>query len=168
MTGEVRFRSIKSEIRVFGLSNFVSDPKNRGKSIVVGVVYRGRLWIDGVMWTSIRDGEVDATKRVATMITSSPHRKQLRVIVTEKRTVEGAHPINLGDLFKLTGLPVIVLTRGLKWDRLIDQILTAGINKDDAARIIKMSSATGTTPEALRVANMIAKCLTKLVPSDRR
>jgi endonuclease V-like protein UPF0215 family len=161
MAGDVRFRSIKSEIRVLGLANFVPDPNNRERLIAVGVVYRGRLWFDGVMWTSIRYSERDATERIATMITSSPHHKQLRVIVMERRTARDSHSINLGDLFKLTGLPVIMLMKETNREGVTGRILTAGISKDDATKIIEVNSAVRATPEALRVATMIAKRLTQ-------
>jgi endonuclease V-like protein UPF0215 family len=41
------------------------------------------------------------------------------------------------------------------------RILTAGISKDDATKIIEVNSAVRATPEALRVATMIAKRLTQ-------
>lgn len=166
MVGEVRFRSIKAEIRVLGLSNWVQDPQNRAKIIIIGVVYRGGSWLDGVMWTKIRADENDVTEMAAVMITGSPHYKQLRVIVMERLTVERSNPIHPEELFKITGLPVITLTSGQRGGKIVRQISTTGISEDDAIRIIEVSSADGITPEALRVASLIAECLTKPTSND--
>lgn len=158
MAGEVRFRSIKSEIRVLGLSHQVQDPKDRGR-IFVGVVYRGSSWLDGVMWTKIQVGGKDATERVVTMITGSPHHKQLRVIVMERSTVARSNLLNLEELFKSTGLPVITLKKRCTRGKIVRQIMTVGISEDDAVRILEVSSTDGMTPEALRVANVVVERL---------
>ena len=44
-----RFRSIKSEIRVLGIDDGRFVPHTKGTVDVVGVVYRGGYWFEGVM-----------------------------------------------------------------------------------------------------------------------
>ena len=45
------FRVIKSEIRVLGVDDGKFVPHTEGAVIVVGVVFRGGCWLDGVMHT---------------------------------------------------------------------------------------------------------------------
>jgi len=162
MSGEVRFRSIKTEIRVLGLSRCVPDPKNPDGLVIVGVVYRGRLWLDGVIWTRIPVDGRNATEKIAAMITNSPHHKQLRVIVTERLTLKDHDLLNQEMLFKMTGLPVITLAKGMEKGKIVKQISTMGISQDDTLKVIEVSSTAGAMPEALRAADLIAVCLTKL------
>jgi len=67
-----RFRSIKFEIRVLGVDDGVFIPHSKGLVDVVGVVFRGGYWLDGVMRTEIEVDGLDATEKIASMIIESP------------------------------------------------------------------------------------------------
>jgi len=106
-----KFRIIKPEIRVLGVDDGIFTPRTKSLVPVVGVVYRGGYWLDGVMHTKIRVDGFDATEKIASMILNSPHYKQLRVIMLNGITFAG---FNIADIKKLnatTNLPVIAVTR---------------------------------------------------------
>ena len=104
------FRTIKPEIRVLGVDDGKFAPQTEGDVIVVGVVFRGGCWLDGVMHTTITKDGFDATEKIASMINSSPHCKQLRLIMLNGITFAGFNVVNVRKLNFATNLPVIALT----------------------------------------------------------
>ena len=48
-----KFRTIKPEIRVLGVDDGIFKPRTRGYVPVIGVVFRGGYWLDGVMHTKL-------------------------------------------------------------------------------------------------------------------
>ena len=63
-----RFHSIKSEIRVLGIDDGQFVPHTEGTVKVVGVVYRGPYYFEGVMQTEIAIDGLDATEKFASMV----------------------------------------------------------------------------------------------------
>ncbi len=106
-----KFRNIKSEIRILGIDDGVFVPRTKGKVDVIGVVFRGGYWIDGVMRTKVNIDGIDATEKIAVMITKSSHKNQIRVVVLDGITFAGFNVVNINELFKKTDLPVIAVTR---------------------------------------------------------
>jgi len=106
-----RFRYIKPEIRVLGIDDGVFLPRTEGTVDVVGVVYRGGYWLDGVMRTEVEIDGMDATEKIASMIKGSPHYKQLRVVMLNGITLAGFNVVDIQRLFKEVDLPVITVTR---------------------------------------------------------
>ena len=104
-------RVVKSEIRVIGVDDGVFTPRSKESVIVVGVVFRGGYWLDGVMHTRVKVDGFDATEKIASMIVDSPHRKQLRVIMLYGITFAGFNVVDIKGLSMKTGLPVIAVTR---------------------------------------------------------
>jgi endonuclease V-like protein UPF0215 family len=102
---------IKPEIRVLGVDDGVFTPHMRGLVQVVGVVFRGGYWLDGVMHTKIKVDGFDATDKIASMILNSPHYKQLRVIMLNGITFAGFNVTDIKKLSRKTKLPVITVTR---------------------------------------------------------
>jgi endonuclease V-like protein UPF0215 family len=105
------FRVIKSEIRVLGVDDGKFTPHTQGNVIVVGVVFRGGCWLDGVMHTRIAIDGFDATEQIASMINGSPHCKQLRLVMLNGITFAGFNVVDIKKLNLATRLPVIALTR---------------------------------------------------------
>jgi endonuclease V-like protein UPF0215 family len=106
-----KFRIIKPEIRVIGIDDGVFIPHTKGLVSVVGVVFRGGYWLDGVMHTRIRVDGFDATNKISSMIVDSPHYKQLRVIMLNGITFAGFNVVDVKKLYSRTKLPVIAVTR---------------------------------------------------------
>jgi len=105
------FRSIKPEIRVLGVDDGVFVPHAKGSVDIVGVVFRGGYWLDGVMRTEVEIDGMDATEKIASMIIESPHYDQLRVIMLYGITFAGFNVVDIKGLFNRVGLPVIAVTR---------------------------------------------------------
>jgi endonuclease V-like protein UPF0215 family len=106
-----RFRVIKPEIRVLGIDDGKHVFRSKTRVPIVGIVFRGGLWLDGVMSTTVLVDGFDATEAVSQMITSSPHYRQLRVIMLNGVTYAGFNIIDIVALNETTKLPVIAITR---------------------------------------------------------
>jgi endonuclease V-like protein UPF0215 family len=190
------FCVIKPEIRVLGVDDGAFIPHVQGQVPVVGVVFRGGYWFDGIMHTKIAVDGFDATDRVASMIISSPHYKQLRVIMLNGITFAGFNIVDVKALNVATKLPVITVTRKKpdlaeirqalqnlprskeRWKTILIAgepieastrnmkakvyIQTVGVSKEDAQKILRLTSTRSNIPEALRVAHLIASGLSGL------
>jgi endonuclease V-like protein UPF0215 family len=106
-----RFRSIKPEIRVLGIDDGFFVPHVKGTALVVGVVFRGGLWLDGVIHTRVEVDGFDAVDKITEMILNSPHYRQLRVIMLDGVTFAGFNIVDIRELSEKTELPVIAVTR---------------------------------------------------------
>jgi hypothetical protein len=106
-----RFRAIKPEIRVVGIDDGVFTPRTEGYALIVGVVFRGGYWLEGVMHTKVKVDGMDANEKIGSMIVESPHSKQLRVVMLNGVTCAGFNVIDIKRLYEDTGLPVIAVTR---------------------------------------------------------
>jgi len=106
-----KFRCIKPEIRVLGVDDGIFVPHTKGTVDVVGIVYRGGYWLDGVMRTEVTIDGMDATEKTATMIKKSPHYEELRVVILNGITFAGFNVVDINKLFKMVNLPVIAVTQ---------------------------------------------------------
>jgi len=107
----VKIRRVKPEIRVLGVDDGVFVPHSKGVATIVGIVYRGGYWLDGVMRTEVAIDGMDATEKIASMITTSPHYDQLRVVMLNGVTFAGFNMVDIKKLFERVRLPVITVTR---------------------------------------------------------
>jgi endonuclease V-like protein UPF0215 family len=106
-----RFRSIKPEIRVVGIDDGAFVPRTKGTVNVVGVVYRGGCWFEGVMRTEITIDGMDATEKIAEMIENSPYYGEIRVAVLDGVTFAGFNVVDIRELSRRVDLPVISVVR---------------------------------------------------------
>ena len=67
--------------------------------------------MDGVMHTSVTIDGLDATEQITSMISCSPHRKQLRLIMLSGITFAGFNIVDIRRLNDATQLPVLSLTQ---------------------------------------------------------
>jgi len=104
-----RFRCIKPEIRVLGVDDGSFVPHAKGTVDVVGVVYRGGYWLDGVMRTEVTVDGMDATERIAGMIKKAPHYEEVRVVILDGITFAGFNVVDINKLFEMVSLPVIAV-----------------------------------------------------------
>jgi uncharacterized protein len=105
------FRIIKPEIRVLGVDDAAHIPRSKSYVPIIGVVFRGGFWLEGVMSTKILVDGFDSTQAISDMITGSPHFKQLRVVMLNGVTFGGFNIVDLKALNKATGLPIIAVAR---------------------------------------------------------
>ncbi len=99
---------IKPEIRILAIddSALVSE-----RIMIVGVVFRGGEWMDGVLRSEITRDGMDATDVIAEMVTATRHYPQIRVIMLDGVTYGGFNVVDITELQRRTGLPVIVVMR---------------------------------------------------------
>jgi hypothetical protein len=178
---------IKPEIRLLGIDD---SSLEKNQVLVIGTIFRGGHWLDGVIRTKITKDGMDATEKLIDMILNTRHYKQLRTILLNGVTYAGFNIIDIQRLHTETNLPVIVtmrkkpdftkikkalahLTQPEKRWRLIQQageilqvitkdptkpiyIQFTGLCKEDAVKIVQMSSTRSNIPEPLRAAHLIA------------
>ena len=106
-----RFRSIKNEIRVLGIDDGRFVPRTKGIVDVVGVVYRGGYWFEGVMRTEITIDGLDATEKLVAMIKNSAYYGEIRVIVLDGVTFAGFNVVDINELSCMVDLPVMSVAR---------------------------------------------------------
>ena len=101
-------RVIKPEIRIIGWDDapFTFNDKD---TLLVGVICRGGVQIDGMLSARIAVDGKDATDKIAASINASSHRQQLRVIMLDGITFGGFNIVDIGKLYEKTKLPVIAV-----------------------------------------------------------
>lgn len=109
--GIAKIREVKPEIRVLGIDDGVFTPHSNELVDVVGVVFRGGYWLDGFMHTMVQVDGMDATEKLAEMITHSPHYPQLRVVMLNGVTLAGFNIVDIKELHEKIRLPIIAVTR---------------------------------------------------------
>ncbi len=188
-----RFRSIKPEIRVLGIDDGGFVPHTKGTVDLIGVVYRGGQWFEGVMKTKITLDGLDATEKMAKMIKYSSFYGEIRVIILDGVTFAGFNVVDISKLSSRLNLPVISVVREkpdleniknalknlpdfeVRWQAMENAgelftvetkegenpvyIHTARILREDAEKVMRITSTRSLIPEALRVAHIIASGL---------
>lgn len=159
--GPAKIRIIKPEIRVLGIDDGVFTPHSKELVDIVGVVFRGGLWLDGFMHTRVQVDGMNATQKLARMITISPHYHQLRVIMLNGVTMAGFNVVDIKLLYENVKLPTIAVTRD-KPD--FDDIRKALQNLPqtekrwraikEAGKIIKVRTREGEEPVYVHVAGV--------------
>ncbi len=125
----MRAEHVKKEIRILGISDGRPPRSSMGRRVqVVGVVFRGAYWLEGVMRTGIERNGFDATSQIASMIVSSPHFQQTRLLMTDGLALAGLNIVNIKALHKKTGIPTIAVSKG----RREAGPLSGAIEKSDA------------------------------------
>jgi endonuclease V-like protein UPF0215 family len=93
-----------------GIDDGRFTPHSKNQVLVVGVVFRGGDYVDGIMSTTVKVDDFDATEKLTHMIISSRHYKQLRVILLNGITLAGFNIVDIKALNVETRLPVIAVT----------------------------------------------------------
>jgi endonuclease V-like protein UPF0215 family len=165
-----RFRSIKPEIRVLGIDDGGFVPRTKGTVDVVGVVYRGGYWFEGVMRTEITIDGLDATEKIAAMIESSPYYRELRVVVLDGVTFAGFNVVDISKLSRRVELPVISVARK-KPD--LEEIRSALKNLSDfeirwramenAGKIFEVETRKGENPVYMHIAGILREDAEKIM-----
>jgi len=101
----------KEEIRIIGFDDGPFESKSKGLVPVVGVIYRGGKFLDGMLKTNVTIDGLDSTDKLANLINSSRHKQQLKVIITDGLTFGGFNLVDIKKLYKETKLPTIVINR---------------------------------------------------------
>ncbi|MEM5793284.1 MAG: DUF99 family protein [Candidatus Aenigmatarchaeota archaeon] len=102
---------IKKEIRILGFDDSPFRPRSGEKIPVIGVIYRGGNFLDGILKCEITVDGLDATENIVKLINSSRHKEEIRVIMFKGVTIGGFNLIDIKEIFEKTKIPVIVITR---------------------------------------------------------
>jgi len=174
---------VKKEIRILGIDDSPFDKKKKGEVLVIGAIFRGGHFMDGVISTKVQlDGD-NATQKLIEMINKTKHKAQLQVIMINGISLGGFNIIDIKALSKATKLPVIVVIRKYPDFKKIHRALAkigfsdkiklldragevykigeifvqiAGISLDMIKEILKISCTHSLIPEPIRVAHLIA------------
>lgn len=102
---------VKEEIRVLGFDDSAFEKKSKCLVPVVGVIFRGGKFLDGVLKTEVMVDGLDATEKIIKVINSSRHKEQLKVVMFDGITMAGFNLVDIKEVNKKTSLPVIVINR---------------------------------------------------------
>ena len=104
-------KTIKNEIRILAFDDGPFESKSKGKTVLIGVVFRGGSFMDGLLKSEIEiDGE-DAEDTIVKITNKTKHKDQLRVIMLDGITFGGFNTVNIKTIHEKTELPVIVYLR---------------------------------------------------------
>lgn len=176
---------MKKELRVIGIDDAPFDKFDPLQKyvLVVGTVFRGGDFMDGLVSCKVEKDGDDATLRIIEMINNCKFKPQLRAIFLNGIAVGGFNVINPSALHKETGIPVIVVIRDYpdyikifsaleKLDMKNKIILIKnmpkpvkmndvyvqyiGIDKEQTKRLLRICCTHSNIPEAIRVAHLVA------------
>lgn len=103
-------RIIRKEIRIIGWD----DTKHTSKTktvLLVGVVFRGGQFLDGMLSVRVKKDGLDSTDKIARAIVRSRHYDQLSTIMLDGITFGGFNIVDIHRLYRMTRLPVIAVQR---------------------------------------------------------
>ena len=174
-------------MRVIGIDDSPFNKFKKGKVLVVGTVFRGGSFLDGVLSTKVNIDGNDSTKKIIEMINKCKFKPQLQCIFLDGIAVGGFNVIDVKELNKKTKIPVIVIIRrkpnieNIKRTlirigkrnkiKLIEKagsvvpagdiyIQLTGLSIEKAKEILKIVCTRSLIPEPIRIAHLIASGIT--------
>ena len=175
---------LKTGVRSIGIDDGPFDRVRSRDVLVVGAIYRGGTWFDGLLTARIRKDGWNATDRILSMLAESKFLPQLHYAILDGIALGGFNVVDIHRLHRETGLKVLVAVRQRpdlaavrralqrtsrperRW-RLIREAgeihpigklhcQLAGMEPDEAAALIELTATRSHVPEPLRVAHLIA------------
>jgi hypothetical protein len=98
---------MKRQVRILGVDDAPFQFRKSKRTWLVGVVYRGNLWMEGAMVDSIEVDGLDATEIVRRMIVSPKFSSQIRVVFLDGITFGGFNVVDIDELYDRTEVPVV-------------------------------------------------------------
>ena len=179
---------IKQEIRVIGIDDSPFNKFKEKEALAIGVVMRGGKCIDGILSTKVEVDGNDATTKLAEMINKSKFRLQLRCLFLDGIALAGFNVVDINELSKKTGIPVVTIIRRKPDVARIKEVLNklnqkgkivlldkagsvvkighiyaqpVGISIEKLKEILKLVCTRSNIPEPLRLAHLIASGVVK-------
>lgn len=174
---------IKKEIRILGIDDGPFDKYKDKRILVVGTVYRGGSYLDGILSTTVSIDGRNATLRITEMIKQSKFYSQIKVICLNGIAVGGFNVIDVQKLYQETKIPVLIIMRNypryekiflalrkIRMEKKIKLIASLpeperihglytqsfGLEKSDISTLLKLTCIHSQIPEPLRIAHIIA------------
>ena len=178
--------TLKNGVRSIGIDDgpFNSREKRKSDVLVVGAVYRGGTWFDGLLTTKIRRDGWNATTNLIQMLKGSKFLPQLRYAILDGIALGGFNIIDLDRFHLETGLKILVTVRkrpnleamknaishlGSPRKRMallrtagdiipIDNLYCnlKGMDIEEAKALLRLTCTRSHLPEPVRVAHLIA------------
>ena len=101
---------IKDEVRIIAWDDCAFRFRQK-QVLIVGAVFRGGKFLDGLLSTKIKKDGMDATEKIIKSIKSSRHYEQLSLIMLDGISYGGFNLVDMRLLNKKTKLPVIAIQR---------------------------------------------------------
>jgi len=174
---------MKQEIRVLGIDDAPFNKFKKGDVLVVGTLFRGGQWLDGVLSTKVKIDGNNSTSALIKMVNKSKFKPQLQCLILDGVAFGGFNVVDIHQLAKKTKIPVIVVIRRYpdfkkikaalqkmkkagKY-RLIEKagevfkigkiyVQLTGISLEDAKKVLKITCTRSLLPEPIRVSHLIA------------
>ncbi len=172
--------------RVLGIDDAPFEREKTKSVLVVGVLYRGYEFLEGLITTKVRQDGWDSTKKLVEAIRGRFY-NQIQYVFLNGIALGGFNVVDIQTLSMEIKKPVIVLMRkepdfeamkiamqklpnpSKRW-KIIEKagpvfnggkifFQFSGIEKEKARKFIEMTTVRGNLPEALRVAHIIASGL---------
>ena len=175
---------LKEGVRSIGIDDGPFNRMGKGDVLVVGAIYRGGTWFDGLLTTKVRKDGWNATTRIIDMLTQSKFIPQLHYAFFDGIAFGGFNVIDLDQFYRETGLKTAVVVRkkpNLKAVRRALQHLTRpeerwqiilkagrfhqigslhcqlkGLGPEEAHAILNLTCTRANIPEPIRAAHLIA------------
>ncbi|MAG21864.1 MAG: hypothetical protein CL943_00980 [Candidatus Diapherotrites archaeon] len=179
---------MKNSISVLAIDDGSFKPKSRGKTVLIGVVFRIDGRIDGILKEDVGIDALDSTKQIIKMCNKSKFKDQIKYILLDGIAVAGFNVVDVETLFKKTGKPVINVFRKMPRLNLIEVALNNfkdkpkrlslikkaediysfkniffqchGITPNKAKILLKKTIFYSGLPEPIRIAHLIASAVT--------
>lgn len=173
---------MKREIRIVGFDDASFDKFADSEVMVIGAVFRGGLWLEGVMTDAVAVDGDDATSILIKMVGRSRFKSQLQCIMLDGIALGGFNIVDIELLSEKTKIPVIAVMRDYpefekmhaalrklgKGDKIgllekageihkAEEIYfqVTGMTVEKAREMLKMTSTRAQIPEPVRVAHLI-------------
>jgi len=174
---------MKKEIRVMGIDDSPFDKFSSRNTSVIATIFRGGSWLDGVLSTKVSVDGNNSTSKLIEMINKCKFKPQLQAILLDGIALGGFNIIDIKELNKKTGIPVIVVIRKMPDIATIHKVLVKinkkhkiklldkagvplkvgkifvqfkGINLEDVKEVLRITCTRSLIPEPIRVAHLIA------------
>ena len=177
---------LKKEVRIIAWDDCAFSYSQKNVRIV-GVIFRGGDFIDGMLSSVIRKDGTDVTEKIGSAILASRHYDQLSYVMTNGISFAGLNILDINELHRRTKLPVIAVVRKKPDRRRFIAALKkfpdfrkrasvvrrtghvaafgeiffqkAGISLADCRELLKLTCTRSKIPEPLRVAHLVASGL---------
>jgi len=163
---------LKTETRVIGIDDGGTQRKRR---VVVGAIFRGALWLDGVVSSIVDVSTGSLGRALGDMVATSRFYKELRFAILHGSMLRCARSSILTDFNSTTNMPTIAfLHRGQNksFDCVAERktdivgfrfhtfsVYCVGLTIEDAGEVLRITSLRDGIPEPIRVAGLIASAV---------
>lgn len=103
---------MKKQVRVLGIDDSPFSFRTE-RALVVGVVARLPMYMEGIMRTEVSVDGCDANDAIIAMLERSRYTEQLKLIMIDGVAVGGFNIIDINRINKATGVPCATVTREL-------------------------------------------------------